>query len=293
MRVLVTGATGFVGSHVADALVRRGDEVHGITRLSTGGDRAAGLAPSISWHEVDPDDTTALLQTVHEIGPEAAVHLGWYAQPGVYLNDSRENLRSLRTTTSLLEALLDARCPRVVLAGSGLETVAPTTIYAAAKASAHLIAAQLRRDGVAATCAHIFYTYGPRENARRVIPTVIRSLLRGEPVAVGDGSETRDYVHVADVAEAFSAILERDLGPSVDICTGRTVHLRDVFEVIGRQTGQAALIRPGERRTSAVLFPETGDPVPLQALGWKPAIGLEDGIRDAIAYWMAELPAQP
>jgi nucleoside-diphosphate-sugar epimerase len=288
MRVLVTGATGFVGSHVADQLVRRGDDVHGITRSSTIGAQSAGLARGITWHRIDADDATALAGTVREVGPEAAVHLGWYAKPGNYLHDSRENLRSLRTTASLLEALLDVRCPRVVLAGSGIETVPPTTIYAAAKASAHLIAAELRREGVAATCAHIFYTYGPREHAQRVIPTVIRSLLRDEPVDVGDGSETRDYVHVADVASAFCAILDSDLGPSVDICTGRTVQLRDVFEIIGRQTGRAALIRLGERRASAVVFPETGDPAPLRALGWAPAVGLEEGIRDAIAYWMAE-----
>ena len=220
---------------------------------------------------------------------EAAVHLAWYAEPGRYLDDVGENLRALRSTTMLLEALVEVHCRRVVLAGTGLETLPPATIYTAAKAAAHLVATRLRDDGLVATCAHVFYLYGRGEDPRRVVPTVIRALLRAESVAVGDGSEVRDYVHVQDVAAAFCTLVETDAGPSVDICSGRTVRLRDVFDVIGRETGRSDLIRHGERTGTSATFPATGDPSPLRALGWVPTIDLDDGIRDAIRYWQAEL----
>jgi nucleoside-diphosphate-sugar epimerase len=289
MRILLTGATGFIGAHVARALADRGDEVHALTRGGSAETRPAARDDAIEWHHLDPTDRGAVAGAVRAVAPEAAVHLAWYAEPGRYLDAIPENLRSLATTAVLLESLASAGCPRTVLAGSCVEARAPSTIYAAAKKAAHDVAAGLARAGVSTTCAHVFYLYGPGEDPRRVVPTVIRALLRGEPVAVGDGHETRDYLHVSDVASAFCALIDDDLGPSTDICTGRTVRLRDVFEVIGRETGRPELIRYGERQRDDRDFPATGDPTPLTTTGWRPALELEAGIRDAIEYWTAEL----
>lgn len=288
MKVLVTGAAGFLGSHVANALLHRGAEVHAVTRSSASDERRPGDGPGIEWHRVDLDDRRSLRAVLEAVRPDAAIHLAWYAEPGRYLDGARENLRSLRSTTGLLESLLDVACPRIALAGTCLESVAIATPYAAAKSAAHLAASQLRAAGLSATCAHIFYTYGRGEDPRRVIPSVIRSLLRGEEIEVGEGSEVRDYVHASDIASAFCALIEADPGPSIDVCTGQTVRLSDVFDMIGRVTGRDALIRRGRRRSDRDAFPETGDPAPLQGIGWRAAISLEAGIRDAVAYWSSE-----
>ncbi len=285
MRVLVTGATGFIGSHVVRQLAARGDEVYALTRTSSSRARRLPGDGTIEWHSVDATDRNAVDGTVRAIGPQAAIHLAWYAEPGRYLHAAPENLQSLAATAVLLESLVNARCPRLVLAGTCLEAQAPLTIYAAAKAAAHAAAAGLAQAGVSATCAHVFYLYGRGEDPRRVVPSVVRSLLRGEPIEVGEGTETRDYLNVTDVAAAFCRLVDADPGTHVDICTGRTVRLRDIFEILGEETGRPDLIRYGARRSDQRHFPPTGDPSPLSATGWRPAVGLTAGLRDAIDYW--------
>jgi nucleoside-diphosphate-sugar epimerase len=248
---------------------------------------------AISWHVTDDEAGAALKSLVREVRPDAAVSMAWYAQPGRYLEDASENLRALDGTIRLLEALLDAQCTRVVLAGTCLENMPPATPYAASKLAAHTAAAQLRSAGLRATCAHVFYLYGPEEDPERVIPTVVRSLLRGEPVQIREGGQLRDYLHVSDVASAFCRLVDIDPGATVDICTGRPVRLGEVVDVIGRQTGRSDLIRYLEGAGRDASFPATGDPMPLRSTGWTPGVGLEAGIRDSISSWTTELRSPP
>jgi len=217
------------------------------------------------------------------------VHLAWFAVPGRYLHDRHANLRSLEIAVKLLDVLADEGCPRVVLTGTGLEATAPATIYSATKSAAHAIAAQLRSNGLSATCAHVFYVYGPGEDRRRLVPSVIQALLRGERVSVGRGTEARDYLHVSDVAKAICCILDGDPGPTVDICSGRAIQVRQVLRLIGQAIGQSELIRYGERAVEAFKFPSTGDPSWLLNAGWQPVVALPDGIRDTIKYWAAQM----
>jgi nucleoside-diphosphate-sugar epimerase len=217
------------------------------------------------------------------------IHLAWYADPGSYLRALPENMTSLRGGVNLLEAIVEGgTCHRVVLAGTCLENMAAPqpTIYAAAKAAQHSLAMGLADRSVTAVCAHVFYLYGPWEDPRRVIPTVTRALLRGESIDVSSGSQSRDYLHVADIADAFCSLADSDVTGPVDVCTGSPVTLRDVFAEIGRATNAAELIHIGALPDSESSgWPTTGDPTALLATGWRPRYNLTQGIQETTAWW--------
>jgi nucleoside-diphosphate-sugar epimerase len=287
MRALLTGATGFIGSHVARTLLARRDEVHALSRPDSSRWRLSDVEDRISWHEPGPTDGE-LRATIEAIGPDVAIHLAWYAEPGRYLDAAPENLQSLAGAVRLFDALVASGCRHVVLGGTCLENRPATTIYAATKAAMHQVAEHLGAAGLASTCAHIFYPYGPGEDQRRAVPSVINALLRGHPIAVGDGPQERDYLHVADVATALCALVDGSAPPSVDICTGQTTPVREVFEMIGIKTGHPELIRFGELAPDDRGFPSTGDPSPLAHRGWRPNFDLSAGLDDSIQYWRGQ-----
>ena len=289
MRILLTGATGFIGAHVARALIDRGVEVHAMTLPGASRYRIADVASQLELLEGDLADASWVSDAIGSIAPDAAIHLAWYAEPRSYLRAVPENLTSLRGGINLLEALArGGTCRRVVVAGTCLEnldTPAPT-IYAAAKAAQHHLAGGFAEGSMSAACAHIHYLYGPWEDERRVIPTVTRSLLRGEQIDVTDGLQSRDYLHVADVADALCRIVESDLTGRVDVCTGTPVRLRDVFEEIARATGKPELLRIGALAGSETMaWPATGDPAALLSTGWRPRYDLPQGIQETTAWW--------
>jgi nucleoside-diphosphate-sugar epimerase len=289
MRILLTGATGFIGASVARALVSRGVEVRGIALPGASRVRLEGIESELEIHEGDLADATWANDTIRSIGPDAAIHLAWYAEPGSYLRAVPENLASLRAGMNLVEALAQGgTCRRLILAGTCLENLDTPrpTIYAAAKAAQHQLAGGLAERSITSACAHIHYLYGPWEDPRRVVPTVMRSLLRGERIALTSGSQERDYLHVDDVAEALCKLAESPLTGRVDICTGSPVRLRDVFDEIGRATGRPDLLGTGSLPDSESSgWPATGNPAPLLSIGWKQKYDLKQGIQHTTDWW--------
>jgi nucleoside-diphosphate-sugar epimerase len=291
MRILVTGATGFIGSHVVRELLARGHDPHALARPGSSLHRLADIRDRISIVEGDLDVPSTAERVITDVQPAAIVHLAWYAEPGRYAHDVAANLASLRASTRVLEAALRGSCPRVVLGGTCLENGdGPTrSIYQACKRAIHEVAAGFGDPGPSVACGHVFYLYGPGEDERRVVPTVIRALLRSEPVPTTDGAQERDYLHVADVAAAFCTLAETAVRGGIDICSGSTVRLRDVFDIIAAETRGGALLQVGDLGPALDEGqPATGDPRPLRDLGWQPAHDLRGGIIDSINWWRRE-----
>lgn len=288
MRVLVTGGAGFIGSHAVRSLVGMGAEVHVAVRATTSLSRIDDLLGNVRLWTCDLADPKQLNEVVRGAAPEAALHLAWYADASLYLNAVSDNLVSLATSLRLLEQLRDAGCPRVVLGGTCLENIGqrPLSIYAAAKLGLHQVADRLVAEGDSIACAHIFYLYGPWEDERRLVPSLISALLRREPIAVTDGKQQREYLHVTDVGSALGAILTSDLVGRVDVCSGHPIRVGDIFEAIERELGGAGLIHRGERPYSSdEVVLAAGDPVALSSTGWRPAIELAEGIHRTVEWW--------
>lgn len=221
--------------------------------------------------------------------PDAVINAAWYAEPRLYLHDVERNIKSLQTSLAVLRTALAAGVSGVVLVGTCLEGVefSPESIYARTKRCLHDLAlTPALQSRAVVTCAHIFSPYGPYEHPDRVVPAIIRALLQDKPIAVGPGTSRRDYVHVADVATALSVLVEGSLGGEVDVCTGQSRLLQDLFTAIADELDRPDLIKwcqaeiqPGE------AFDAEGDPRMLHGLGWRPKFDLESGIRDSIAWW--------
>ncbi len=192
MRVLVTGAAGFVGASVVRRLVADGHEVGALVRPGSLRWRLDRVEP-LTVIECDLSDREALGRALAGWKPQTCIHLAWYAVPGKYL-DARENLDCLAVSLQLLEQLAAVGCGRVVMTGTCAEydtdqgylressPTRPATLYAAAKLSLMMTSAiRAGQLGIGFSWARLFYLYGPYEDQRRMVPSLIRSLLERKP----------------------------------------------------------------------------------------------------------------
>jgi nucleoside-diphosphate-sugar epimerase len=305
-RVLVTGASGFIGRHLV-ALLADGHEVHAVaTHLPD-----APIEPAIVWHEVDLLDAAATDALVEQIRPERLVHLAWYAEHGRFWT-ARENLQWVAATLVLLRAFAAAGGQRAVIAGTCAEydwsalaegsgvcsesdtPLLPHTLYGAAKHAVHLLADRYGElEGFAVAWGRVFFLYGQAEQRGRLVPAVATSLLEGRETPVSDGTQLRDFMHVQDVAGAFAAMLDSDVTGAVNVASGEGVSVKAVIETIAAASGRPELVRWG-----AVERPE-GDPDALLAdterlrteVGFEPSIALADGLAATVSWWRERLDA--
>ena len=330
-RVLVTGASGFLGRHAIAPLLERGFEVHAVSRnphASPPGLTRGSMAPHaisrerdprvkpgddglgsdwpgrLALHRVDLLDHPATAALVRTVRPTHLLHFAWDVTPGRYWQAS-ENLDWVAASLHLYRAFAAAGGSRVVAAGTCAEydwlqprleedaPLRPATLYGTAKHALHqVLAAAAANDGIGLAWGRIFFLYGPHEAPPRLVPSVVMPLLQGEPAMVGDGLARRDFMHVADVAAALVCVLDSEFAGPVNIATGRCHPIRDVVEAIGTQIGRPDLIRLGARPTPP------GEPRELAAtgaalagLGFKPQFGLQDGLADTIAWWRRQMQA--
>lgn len=305
MKILLTGAAGFIGAALARLLVREGCQVFAAVRPESDLWRLQGLTDSLTLIPCDLLVPDQLAACVARARPELCFHLAWYAQPGKYLA-SPLNLQHLVAGVDLAEQLAKNGCRRLVVAGTCAEynleqgylsessPLAPTTLYAASKVALHTaLAPYAAQLGLELAWARIFYVYGPCEDERRFIPAVITSLLRGEPTRLTPGDQVRDYLHVDDVASALWAVGRSRLEGAVNIGSGLPVTNRQVALLLGDILGRSELVKFGDLpyRPGDPMFVCADNRLLLRETGWRPAFSLEAGLRDAAGWWQERAKA--
>lgn len=293
-KVLLTGASGFIGRHCLPILRDAGYEVHALSR--SGGETVQG----VRWHKADLFDEGVPDRLLAEVRPTHLLHLAWYAEPGRYWT-APENFQCVEASLALLQAFAAQGGQRVVMAGTcaeydwdygwcseGVTPLVPATVYGVCKNSLQsMLAAYSRQYGLSSAWGRVFFLYGSYEHPSRLVSSVIRSLLRGEPALCSSGEQVRDFLHVEDVASAFIALLDSEVRGPVNIASGEPVKIKDVVNKISLKLGCPELLRLGSRAVPV------GDPPLILAdvrrlndeLAWNPKIPIEDGLDRTIRWW--------
>ena len=300
-RVLVTGASGFIGRQTLPLLLARGHEVHAAARRPPAGPDWPDPDPAMSWHATDLLAPGAAEDLVDAICPSHLLHLAWTATPGQFWT-APENLDWVAASLRLYRRFAATGGSRAVFGGSCAEyrwddvcrldetasPLEPSTLYGKAK---HALGALVRTHAAAAGLSlawgRIFFLYGPFEDRRRLVADVASSLLAGRPALCSHGRQERDLMHVADIAAAFVALLESPVTGAVNIASGDCRPLAEVIATLAELTGRHDLVRLGARPAPA------GDPSRLaattvrlsQEVGFRPRHTLATGLEDTVAWW--------
>ena len=288
-RLLFTGAAGFIGRRAIPHLLDLGYEVHAVDV------RPIDL-PGCVTHTANLLDAEVIRDVVGRIRPTHLLHLAWYVEHGQFWT-SLDNCRWVEASIALLREFGANGGQRVVTSGTCAEYEAghalcieaetpcrPATLYGASKHALSVLQAALcRQMGVSSAWARVFFLYGPGEPDRKLISSVISSLLRGELAETTHGEQVRDFLHVEDVARALVAILDSGLEGAVNVGSGHPVTQRHVVETIGRLMERPELLRigaiPAAGNEPERLVPDIGR---LRSTGFTPRHTLESGLRDMI-----------
>jgi len=285
MRVHLTGATGFIGSHVARDFLRRGHDVHVTVRPTSDRRRIRDIESKLRIWEGQMD--------VIPVEVDVVVHLAWYAVPGKYLT-APENRDCLEASRRLLAKARG----RVVFVGTSFEydpapgvlredsPTRPATLYAECK-DALRQEVEVRPNSA---WVRLFYLYGPGEHELRLMPSVMLAQMRGQPSKVTPGDQRLDYLYVEDVASAIRQVAESRLQGCVNIGSGLAPSVREIVTKIAGLGGRPDLIQWGafpQRPTDPMLL--QADNTKLRSTGWAPRTTLDQGLRQTFDWWRREL----
>lgn len=308
-RVLVTGAGGFLGSHLVEALAAEGARVRAFIRYTSRGDLGllACLPPerleAIEIARGDLKDSAAVLQAMD--GCEIVFHLGaMISIPYSYLHPREVVETNVLGTLNVLEGARRTRPRRLIHASSsevyGTAQTVPMTEqhplraqspYAASKIGADKLAESYHRSfDVPVTTVRPFNTYGPRQSARAVVPTIILQALTGEEIRLGSLHPRRDFTFARDTVHGFllAASSERSVGRELHLGSDHEVSIAELAQKILGLMGRAVPIVSDEGRVrpaaSEVERLRADPALARELLGWRPRVSLDDGLRETIAW---------
>jgi nucleoside-diphosphate-sugar epimerase len=305
MRVVVTGGAGFLGSHLCDAIMARGDTAVCVDNLATGRpDNVAHLMGQPGFTFVEADVSSAL----DVAGPvDAVAHLASPASPPDYLRLPLETLAVGSHGTENALRLAHRHGARFVLASTSeiygdpavhpqtedywgnVNPVGPRSVYDEAKRFGEALTRAYREtNGVNAGIIRIFNTYGPRMSARdgRIVTNFITQALNGDPLTVyGDGSQTRSFCYVDDLIRGIMGMIDCAESGPVNLGNPEEFSVTDFARLVLRVTGSDS---PVEHLPLPVDDPTRSCPAIARAsevLGWQPQIGVEDGVRRTVEWF--------
>lgn len=283
MKVLLTGATGFVGRYVAKELVRQGIDYLGLQRGMSRNDRAIQM-DLLSANELEP--------FFQKFKPTHLIHTAWYAEHGKYW-DSELNLEWVMATKRLVESFCASGGEHIVITGTcaeydwghgySVEDVTPlnsATLYGICKDTTRRITELVvEKHEASLTWARVFFPYGPGEAPQRLIPSLFKAFNGDVPPFGVNSSSYRDLLHVEDAARGLVACAQNKFVGAVNICSGRPVQISEVVQKIAKITnGDPDIIlklTPKKQEINRFLV---GENKKLERLGWKQEIMLDQGL---------------
>jgi UDP-glucose 4-epimerase len=294
-KVLVTGASGFIGAHLCRRLVDAGAEVHALSRRPPSGDRSP-----LNWWEGDVAEIELVRTLFRKIRPETIYHLASHVMGAPDLHHVLPTFRAnLQSSVNLLTAAAENGCKRLVMTGSLAEPepsrgeMFPVAPYAAAKWASSGYARMFHAlYGVPAVLARVFMVYGPaQKDLSKLIPYAILSLLQGKSPAISSGERLVDWIYVDDVVEAYLALAGAPgiEGQTVEIGSGKLVSIREIV-------GKVVHLVGGMEPTFGALPDRPMEPVRIadvaqtrERIGWSPRTQLTEGLSRTVEWYKEHL----
>ena len=310
-RILLTGAAGFIGSQVADALLARGDEVTGIDEFNDYYDpaikrrniAAARASSRFRIEEMDLCDEARLRAVFERERPDVVVHLA--ARAGVRPSLQDPNLYHRVNVIGgqhILDACRDFETPHLVFASSSSvyggstdvpfresnPVMRPISPYAATKRMNELQAHVYHHVyGLNVTLLRFFTVYGPRQRPDMAIHKFTRSITEGRPLPMfGDGSAQRDYTYIDDIVDGVLRCVDKPFGYEIfNLGESRTTKLCDLIEMIAQAVGKPAVIErlPDQPGDVPITYADVSHA--REELGYSPSFSMEEGLRRFVAWF--------
>lgn len=312
-RVLVTGATGFIGSHLTRRLVADGADVHVVssTVSSVYPVRLVGLRNDISFHEGNLNDRSAMDVIAAEVKPRFVFHLGAFTHVGKSWQRVDECIQTnVQGTVNLLQALAPHGYERFIYTGTSeiygdievpfVETqkVKPISPYSVSKYAGERYCEMFHQGhGWPIVMLRPFNAYGPAQTPDRIIPETIARALRGEDIRTTTGVQTREFNFAEDLADGFvrAATAPGIDGELINLGCGEEVSIRELVETIVDLLGNPVEPQFGvvPHRPTEIWRMYCDSSKARERLGWKPQHTLREGLAKTIAWYQAELEHNP
>ena len=297
--VIVTGATGFVGSAVVRALTKRDDTI--VHAISSKDDGELLVSENVRWHKADLIDADQVERLMRQLRARHLLHLAWYVEHGKFWS-AHENIDWLNASINLFNSFASNGGERAVCAGTCFEydhssdgplnenssPLQPKSLYGAAKLSMyHLLTEIAKQAGISFGWGRIFFLFGAGEDRRRLVPHVINTLLNGEKAKVSHGRQIRDFADVDHVGEGFAAFLDSGVDGAVNIASGGGIAIRDLVAMIAGKLDREDLVEYG-----AIPAPENDPAVVLADVSrlrnevkFSAVPDLDQAIEKTISWW--------
>lgn len=301
MRCLVTGASGHIGSFLTRLLVQHGHDVAIMVRPQSDLWRIADIISQVHIVRGELSTIDAIAADIKAFAPTTVFHLGWYGVTSAYRDDPRQITDNLYGSLTLLQIAQQAGCTSWIGVGSQAEygphsgvlnedtAARPLTTYGVTKLSTGLLTRQLcQAVGTRYIWLRLLATYGPMDDDRHLIPSVIVKLLDGEIPALTPGEQRWDYLHVQDAAEAiYQVAIMPEVQGIFNLGSGQVVTIRSLVEYIRDLIDPFLPLGFGVMpyRPDQIMYLQADITRLTQATGWKPRLDLEEGLRQTVQWY--------
>jgi nucleoside-diphosphate-sugar epimerase len=293
-KLLVTGATGFIGSNTIESLKKLDLEIHAATVNGTPDDK------DINWVKFDLLNDLEAEKSIKKITPDILLHLAWGIKPSEYNMNS--NYDWFTASVKLIDWFRKYGGKRMIIIGSGFEydwsygvcheEITPLkadTLYGECKSLLfQYVNSYSKNNDLSFAWPRVFFTFGPNEDPKRLVPYVITQLLNDQKAIIRSGDLYRDYIYVKDIGSIITELVDSDFTGPVNVARGIPLKIKDIVNKIGSLLGKQELIHFENNDKSPHKLVVANTEVLHTKIGYTTKVDMSLALEETIDYWKSQ-----